>query len=261
MNRDEQKQPKEINFQEAVKTGQIVKGTVRVVQKAAYKGDEDVLIVACAGRKVHIMASEVSLPLGQSLSNLVGQEIEMIITLAPEDVPIIYASHKAVVAMKQKPELDRLKSGAIVEGTIVRLLNYGAYVSVGSYGLNGLLKNVDFSDGAIRMQDVCHTGDKIRVRMTSISKNGLIHLEAAEKYVVDDAFTIDDFEPHQLVYGTIVDVKTYGVYVRIAPLLDALCPIPDFVDDVIEGHKVLIRIKSIKEDEGKVRGTIYRFLD
>ncbi len=258
MNVSENKHPEEINFQDAVKTGRIVKGIVRVVQKASYKKDEDILIVSCGKKKVYIPESEVSLPLGQSLSSLVGQEIEMIITLAPTDVPIIYGSHKAVIAKKQKPEIDKLKSGAVVEGTIVRLLDYGAYVSVGSYGLNGLLKNVDFSDAAIAIKDVCRVGETINVVLSSISSKGNIHLKAAEKYVADDAFTIDDFEEDQLVYGTVVSVKTFAVYVRIAPLLDVMCPLPKNVSDVVEGQKMLVRIRSINEDEGKIRGFIVR---
>lgn len=258
MNVNENRQSEEIDFQDAVKTGKIVKGIVRVVQKSSYKKGEDILIVSCGKKKVYILASEVCLPLGQSLSSLVGQEIEMIITLAPSDVPIIYGSHKAVVAKKQKPEIDRLMSGAVMKGTIVRLLDYGAYVNVGSYGLNGLLKNVDFSDEAIAIKDVCHVGETIDVVLSSVSSKGNIHLKAAEKYVSDDTFTIDDFEEGQLVYGTVVDVKTFAVYVRIAPLLDVMCPHPNNVSDVTEGQKMLVRIRAINEQEKKIRGFIIR---
>ena len=62
-----------------------------------------------------------------------------------------------------------------------------------------------------------------------------------------------------MVLGTVRSVKKWGIFVRIAPNLDALCSIPSHLA-LREGDKVSFRITQVLEEEKRVRGKIVRLI-
>lgn len=254
------KEGKTIDFDEAIKSGRIFRGLVRMAQKGMYDGEEDCLLVDVKGYKVTVPRSECVVPANRQLPSMVGSTIDLVITLAPKGIPLIFGSQKAALEILQKPVLDALKAGEEMEGMVTTVLSYGAYIAVGREGVSGLLKNVDFSNDMTTVRDYYSTGDHIKVRYKRMSDNGTILFEAVEKRVGSDSFSISDFSPSQMVFGTVRSVKAIGTFVCIAPGLDVLCP--TFEDGLLaEGDKVLVRITSVNEEEGKVRGAIKRVVE
>lgn len=70
-----------------------------------------------------------------------------------------------------KPEI-----GQIYEGKITSITNFGAFVSLPD-GPDGMVHISEVSDRFVKnIQDVCHVGDVVKVKVISIAENGKIAL-------------------------------------------------------------------------------------
>ena len=81
--------------------------------------------------------------------------------------------------------------------------------------------------------------------------------EAVKKYKSPTIMSIDSLK-NQVVLGVVRSIKPWGVFVQIAPNLDALCS-PDVVE-LEEDMKVSIKITKVIKEEKKVRGKILNVL-
>ena len=80
--------------------------------------------------------------------------------------------------------------------------------------------------------------------MKRFSKNGRILFEAVKKYKSPTIMSIDSLKI-KLFLGVVRSIKPWGVFVQIAPNLDALCS-PDVVE-LEEDMKVSVIQKLLKK--------------
>lgn len=94
-----------------------------------------------------------------------------------------------------KPEI-----GQIYEGKITSITNFGAFVSLPD-GPDGMVHISEVSDRFVKnIQDVCHVGDVVKVKVISIAENGKIALsikKAMDKPEGDNKAKDKDFKPQQ----------------------------------------------------------------
>ncbi|MBE6738162.1 MAG: S1 RNA-binding domain-containing protein [Ruminococcaceae bacterium] len=95
-----------------------------------------------------------------------------------------------------KPEI-----GQIYEGKITSITNFGAFVSLPD-GPDGMVHISEVSDRFVKnIQDVCHVGDVVKVKVISVAENGKIALsikKAMDKPEVSKAKDKDnDSKPAQ----------------------------------------------------------------
>ena len=69
---------------------------------------------------------------------------------------------------------------------------------------------------------------------------------------------INSFEKNQIVLGVVRNIQPFGVFVQIAPNLDALCS-PD-IAEIEEDMKVSVRITKVDKAAGRVRAKILNIL-
>ena len=84
-------------------------------------------------------------------------------------------------ARKMIEDMTRtLKPGDIYEGTVVRFLQFGAFVEIlpGKDGLVHVSQLVDSDERIGKPEDVVKMGDKIRVRVTEVDAQGRVNLTA-----------------------------------------------------------------------------------
>jgi polyribonucleotide nucleotidyltransferase len=99
------------------------------------------------------------------------------------------------LARKMIEDMTRtLKPGDIFEGTVVRFLQFGAFVEIlpGKDGLVHVSQLTDSPDRIGKPEDVVKLGDKIRVRVTEIDGQGRVNLSARG---LDEPFDPDNPEP------------------------------------------------------------------
>ncbi len=85
------------------------------------------------------------------------------------------------MARKMIEDMTRtLKPGDIYEGTVVRFLQFGAFVEIlpGKDGLVHVSQLTDSDERINKPEDVVKLGDKIRVRVTEVDAQGRVNLTA-----------------------------------------------------------------------------------
>ncbi|MGM2836917.1 S1 RNA-binding domain-containing protein, partial [Bacillus cereus group sp. Bce025] len=83
----------------------------------------------------------------------------------------VILSHKAVVELeldsKKKEAISSLKEGDVVEGTVQRLTDFGAFVNVG--GVDGLVHISQISHERVEQpSEVLEQGQKVKVKVLSV---------------------------------------------------------------------------------------------
>lgn len=244
-------------YEKAMKEKEVLKGIVKVVQHSE-ELDTDILIVDLEGVKVIIPRDEVDAEIRwKSLVGFVGREVNFTIKEIDQEREVLIGSRKEAQQMKKEEIINRLKEGEMFPAQIINILSYGAYVEI--EGVTGLLRNVDFAEDYTRIGDVLKVGDKVNVKLKKISANNNLSFEAVEKYKSPTIMNFDMLERNQVIYGIVRNVKPWGVYVNVAPGIDALCPIPG-TGELEEEKKVAVRITQVRKEEKRVRGKIVRIL-
>jgi len=244
-------------FEKAMEEKEILKGIVKIVQYHNELGT-DVIIVDLNGVQGIIPRDEVDLEVEwKSLVGFIGREVSVVVKEVDEEKGVVYCSRKEAQAMQKEDIIKRLRDGEIFNAQIVNILKYGAYVEI--EGVTGLLKNVDFAEDYTTIGEVLKVGDTVNVKLKKVSSNGRLIFEAVEKYKSPTIMDFSMFQRDQVVLGSIRNIKSWGVYVNIAPGIDALCPVPA-TGELQEGMKVAFRINKVRPEERRVRGKIVRIL-
>lgn len=244
-------------FEKAMNDKEILKGLVKMVHHDAVL-ETDVLVLDLEGVKGIIIREEVDVEVNwKSLVGFIGREVNFMVKEIDRDTGVVICSRKDAQIVVKEDVVERLREGEVFSAQVINILEYGAYVEIN--GVTGLLKNIDFASDYTTVNDVLKVGDTVNVKLKKVSANDRLIFEAVEKYKNPTIMSFDTFERDQVVLGSVRNVKPWGVYVCIAPGLDALCPIPG-TGEVEEGMKVSFRITQIKPEEKRVRGKIVRIL-
>lgn len=251
---------KHFNFKAAMENGTILTGVVRVAEVHPQK-ENSLLKIDCAGKKVIIPGKEiVPLKFGQSISNYTGKEVDFIVTEVSEEVDLIFGSCVKAAQKKEAPILEKLFAGEVIEGVIANLVDHGAYINIGG-AVEGLMKNIDFSDDGTCMKDVCNVGESIRIKYLKTSSKGTFIFVPEKVRHGSSALTFEDLARHQHISGTVVSVYPDRVYVNILPGIDCMCENPKNIDQLKEYEKVTVVLIKVDQEKRRVRGAIKDVLD
>lgn len=152
------------------------KAVLNVKVKEAVKGG---LVTYVNDIQGFIPASQISTKYVEKLENMVGQHLEVTpITVVPENKKLVL-SGRAVMKQKEEEEkaakMAAVEVGAVVEGTVDSLKDYGAFVNLDG-GLSGLLHVSQISTQRIKHPGVVlKEGQKVTVKIIGI-KDGKISL-------------------------------------------------------------------------------------
>ena len=245
-------------FMELKEKGAVLKGRIKFVERSTKYGT-DILVIDLQDAKAVIKREDFDIKdRNESLVPYVSANIKFVIIDIEEDGTLI-CSRKIVKEYERNLLIEELKNGAEVEGKILKILKFGAYLNV--RGTTVVLKNIDFSEDHTTVMDKHKEGDKIKVKLQRVTSTNKILVQAVEKYCSPTSIDFDDFSPNQVATGVIRTIKSWGCYVCIAPNLDVLTPVPELPDgDVEEGTAVLIKIKTVNKEDRKIRGRILKVI-
>lgn len=159
----------------------------------------------------------------------------------------------AVIA--ELESLDENGLPTVIDAEVIKVKDFGAYLQYKGTVL--ILRNKDFANDYTSVKEVIREGSKLKCKLAELSKTKRIFVMAAKKYEVSSKMDLGMFQRDQVVLGSVVAVKPFGVFVRIAPGVDALSPIP-LNYDPIEGEQVQFRVLQVNEETRRVRGKIMR---
>lgn len=192
------------------------------------------------------------------LMRFVGETIQFQLIKVNETKGRLLGSAKKIKEREFDKLHKQLKEGKTFQAKLTKNLRYGAYFVIGDSSVQML--NKDFAEDHTTISDVLTIGDSIEVRFNRITDNKNLRVEPLEKYKSKVVVSLANLEPEQVVLGTVRNIKKWGIFVRIAPNLDALCSIPIHLA-VREGDQVTFKITQVLKAEKRVRGKIVRLVD
>ncbi len=173
-------------------------------------------------------------------------------------------SHKAYLAEEKQKRVkeiwDALNVGDVVEGTVMRFTDYGAFVDIG--GLDGLLHISEISWGKLKHpQEALKIGERIDVKILSMNtEKGKISLGL--KQTQPEPWTVIDerYQAGQVITGNVVQIKEYGAFVELEPGLDGLVHISEIAhkrvtniaDEISVGQTVQAKILDIDKERRRI---------
>lgn len=167
----------------------------------------------------------------EDASEFVGQTLPVKVSRVDPRRGKAVFSHKMYLNEEKQKAMEeiweKIQVGDIVEGTVMRFTDYGAFVDIG--GIDGLLHISEISWGKLKHpQEVLSVGEKIRVKVLSMSaEKGKISLGLKQTIpepwsVIDENYTVGE-----VVKGKVVQIKEYGCFVELEPGLDGLVHISE----------------------------------
>ncbi|MDR1080009.1 MAG: 30S ribosomal protein S1 [Deltaproteobacteria bacterium] len=225
------------------------------------------------GIQAFLPGSQLDIKQVKSMEPYIGKPFRFIIIKMNRRRSNVVLSRRAVqqkeIEEKRANTLATLEEGAVVEGVVKNLTNYGAFVDLG--GLDGLLHVTDVTWGRIgRLEDHLKVGDKIKVKVLSFDRNK-VKVSLGIKQLFDDPWTtaVKTLQVGQKVQGKVVSLTEYGAFVEICPGVEGLIHISEMswtrkvrnpaavlkVDDIVEcviqsinneGKRISLSMKQVE---------------
>ena len=204
--------------------GDIVEGKVSKKVKGGF--------MVNIGVEAFLPASLAALKGFGNLNQLIGQTFPLKIVKINKARKNIVVSRKDVLQQQKdedkKKVFDALQKGAVVNGIVRNITDFGAFVDLGA-GMTGLLHITDMSWGRVsHPSEVLAIGDKIDVVVLDFDKDsGRVSLGLKQKTqnpweVVDTKYPVGN-----RIKGTIVNIVPYGAFVELEKGVEGLLHISE----------------------------------
>ncbi|MDF2946990.1 MAG: rpsA [Bacillales bacterium] len=244
------------SLEAAYNNGELIEGKVKEVVKGG--------LVVDVGLRGFIPASMVSTKFVEDLSEYVGQVLPLkIIELDREKIKLVL-SYKAVLeyeSSKAKSDaLNQIKVGEILDGTVARITNFGAFVNIGS--VDGLVHISQLSYNRVnKVEEVLSVGDTVKVKVISVDKeNNKISLSIKDTQENPMENEIKKLSVGQIVEGQVKRLMAFGAFVEVAPHVEGLLHVSQISSkhlnnpkDVLSvGDKVKVKIQEIDLEKKKL---------
>jgi 4-hydroxy-3-methylbut-2-enyl diphosphate reductase len=178
-----------------------------------------------------IPLSQLSDKFVENAEEFIGQTMDIKVTRVDLKKNRAVFSHKAVMVEERQNKLAEIWNGLhvddVVEGTVMRFTDYGAFVDLG--GIDGLLHISEISWGKLKHpKEVLEIGDKVNVMILSMNEEkgkislGLKQTTPEPWSVINEKYAVD-----QVVEGKVVQIKEYGAFIELEPGLDGLVHISE----------------------------------
>ncbi len=197
------------------------------------------LIALINGIRVFVPSSQISNRYVEDLKAFIGQEFDFNI-LEYDNVRRrkIVAGRKALaqkeIEEKRKEVFSKINVGDRIEGTVSRIVEFGAFVDLG--GVDGLIHISEMSWGRIKkVTDVLKEGDKVTVTVLDVNaEKGKISLSLKDLNA-DPWKTADEkYAVGNVVSGKVVRMVPFGAFVELEEGIDGLVHISQIAYEHVE---------------------------
>lgn len=221
-------------------------------------------LVVDVGQRGFVPASLISTDFIEDFSSFDGQVLELRVEeLDPANNRVIL-SRKAVEQERNKAKkaelLSSLSEGDVIEGTIARLTNFGAFVDIG--GVDGLVHVSELSHEHVdKPEDVVSVGDKVNVKVKSVEQDSE-RISLSIKDTLPSPFESIKGQIHadSIIEGRVVRLTDFGAFVEIAAGVQGLVHISEISrkhigtpSEVLEpNQEVTVKVLSIDEESERI---------
>ena len=168
-------------------------------------------------------ASHVSVKYVTDLNEYKGQVFNVKIIDFDKEKRRVILSRKEVereeIERKVEQLWDTLEVGSVVEGTVQRLTDFGAFVDLG--GVDGLIHISDLSWNRVKHpSEVLESGDKVEVQVLSLDREKN-RISLGLKQTLEEPWNvfIKNVNIGDVVEGEVVNILDFGAFVRLKKVL------------------------------------------
>lgn len=243
-------------LQSAKDNDETITGTVMEVVKAG--------LVVDVGVRGFIPASLLSDAYIEDLDQFEGQELEVKVEdIEPEKNRVILNRKRIVEAEKaeeRKKQLENLEAGSIVEGEVVRITTFGAFINLGEVDGLAHISELDYSR-VEKVEDAVNIGDKVQVKILDVDPEQE-RISLSLKQAQESPFNtfVNEHSEGDVLEGTVKRLVDFGAFVEVTPGVEGLVHVSEIShehvatpSDVLkEGQTVTVKILSLNEDSEKV---------
>lgn len=189
------------------------------------------LLVDVSGVNVFLPASQVDIRRPADIGDYVGRTIQCIVLKIDEARRNIVVSRRALIEQerseKKKHLLDTLEVGQLRKGVVKNIAEFGAFVDLG--GIDGLLHITDMSWGRIgHPSELVAIDQEIEVQILHIDREReKIALGLKQKSASPWENVADKYPVGSVVKGTVVNVMSYGAFVKLEEGIEGLVHISE----------------------------------
>lgn len=190
--------------------------------KATVKGG---LLVEVLGVRGFVPTSHLRV---RNIDDCIGEKLELKILSMDSQANNLILSHRKVVsdtqAEKRKDTFEKVEVGNIIEGEVVRLADFGAFIDIG--GIDGLLPLSQMSWRWVdHPSDILKVGETIKVEIIGIDHDKQ-RVSLSLKNLQPDPWleAKEKIKEGEKITGRITRIKAFGAFVEIYPGVEALLP-------------------------------------
>ncbi|MBM4403428.1 MAG: S1 RNA-binding domain-containing protein [Candidatus Cloacimonetes bacterium] len=233
------------------------------VQGKVYSLTKGGFNVDILGARAFCPMSQIAVRSGEEGSAYIGKTMDFIIIECSENCRRIVVSHR--VLQEQNMEEKRLKAmekisvGAVVQGKIMRMTSFGAFVDLG--GVEGLLHISEIAwVHVVRPQDLLKAGQEVDMKVLEISGEKIaLSMKALQPNPFVEA--IQDFKEGDVVKCRILRLHNFGAFAELRPGVEGLIPVSEMSrtrnivhprEILKEGDYVEVQILRLDADTQKI---------
>lgn len=232
---------------------------------AAVKGGFSVDIMR---RRAFCPTSQMDLRPSDKPEEYVGKTFSFVITKLEQNGRNIVVSRRALLEAAQaenlKNFLDGVKEGDVLEGKVVRLTPFGAFVELAP-GVDGLVHVSELSWSKVQKPDeLLSPGDAVRVKLIGVSREEKgTRISLSVRQVSEDPWNSvgDRLTVGQAVPGKVTRLASFGAFVEVLPGIEGLVHLSEMswekrvnkAEEVLTvGEEVSVKVKEVDTEKRRV---------
>ncbi|MBB6175522.1 small subunit ribosomal protein S1 [Anoxybacillus tengchongensis] len=240
-----------------------------VVVKDIVKGG----LVADVGVRAFIPASLVEKDFVEDFTDYKGRTLTVKVVELDRTKNRVVLSHRAVVEeeqlSKKKAVLQSLQVGQVLEGTVVRMTNFGVFVNIGD--IDGLVHISQLAHTRVdHPADVVKEGDVVKVKVLAIDEeSGRVSLSMKAALPAPWDGIEQKIKEGDVLEGTVKRLAPFGAFVEVFPGVEGLVHISQISTKHIgtphevlkEGDVVKVKVLAVSEQEKRLSLSIRELLE
>jgi small subunit ribosomal protein S1 len=237
-------------------TGETLTATVADIVKGG--------LVVNVGVRGFIPASHVERHFVEDFTDYKGRELSLkVIEIDPEKNKLIL-SHKAVLEdelnRKKEETLRSLEEGQVLEGTVQRLTDFGAFVDIG--GVDGLVHVSELAWHRVEHPaDVLKEGDRVKVKVLKVNREQeRISLSIKETQEGPWEQVKKHIQVGDIVKGKVKRLASFGAFVEVYPGVEGLVHVSQISrrhvatpgEVLEEGQEVEVKVLDMQPEQKRI---------
>ncbi|PEA55855.1 30S ribosomal protein S1 [Bacillus pseudomycoides] len=230
-------------------------------------------LVVDLGVRGFIPASLVEMHYVEDFTDYKGKTLAVKIVELDREKNRVILSHKAVVEQeldkKKKEAVSSLQAGDVVEGTVQRLTDFGAFVNVG--GVDGLVHISQISHDRVEQpSDVLTEGQTVKVKVLSVDADTQ-RISLSMKAVQPGPWSnvSNQVKVGDLLDGKVKRLVTFGAFVEIFPGVEGLVHVSQIANRHVKnpnevlsiGQDVKVKVLEVHSEEKRISLSIKETLE